>query len=63
MVTFSVAGAPPEPPAFRAYYLPEDPAVAVLFPLPYQGTGLLATAIASGGLLGLYAFFSLKRFG
>lgn len=57
-----VAGAPPEPPAFRAYYLPEDPAVAVLFPLPYQGTGLLATAIVSGGLLGLYAFFSLKRF-
>jgi hypothetical protein len=58
--TFSIDGGQPRVPEPRAYYLPSDPSIAVLYPLPYQGFGLLAAAIVSGALLGLYGFFSLR---
>jgi hypothetical protein len=56
----SINGGQPSVPEPRAYYSPTDPAIAVLYPIAYRGHGLLATAIVSGGLLGLYGFFSLR---
>jgi hypothetical protein len=60
LFTISVNGSQSRIPEPRAYYLPADPSVAVLYPLPYQGIGLLGAAIVSGALLGLYGLFSLR---
>lgn len=50
VLTVSVNGVPQTGPEFRAFYKPDQPEVSVLFPIPYQGNGLLLTALVSGGV-------------
>lgn len=44
----------------RAYYSPQDPATAVLIPVPFQGTKLLTIAIFSGPLAAFHLWFSVR---
>ncbi|MBN8459812.1 MAG: DUF3592 domain-containing protein [Verrucomicrobia bacterium] len=48
--TVSVNGVPQTGPEFRAFYKPDQPEISVLFPIPYQGNGLLLTALVAGGV-------------
>ena len=57
---FSVNGRPQTAPEFRAFYKPDQPEVSVLFPTPYQGNGLLLTALVAGGVCVLAG--ALSRF-
>ena len=45
----SIIGEPPQ--AFRAFYKPSSPGIAVLSPTPYRGVGLMVTAAVSGILV------------
>jgi len=46
----------------RAYYNPNNPGIAVMYPMPYEGTALLLTALLTGMLAGISAFFTLRSY-
>ena len=43
----------------KAYYKPSDPAIAVLYPTGYSGSGLLAGALLCGVIVGVHLYFTL----
>jgi hypothetical protein len=62
-VRFHFLGEEPEGPwheSWEAYYDPDHPEVAVLSPVPYDGTGWLVVAFASGSVALVHAFFWVK---
>ncbi len=44
---------------WRAYYKPSSPEIAVINPIPYQGTRWLGTAAISGLFVLVHLYFSL----
>jgi hypothetical protein len=46
---------------WKAFYKPSSPDVAVLSPIPYQGTGFLIAAVFSGMLVMGYLWFAISE--